>query len=148
VLPHRQWARDEYFVTTDPAFVDLDVVHDWLRDESYWAEWRSREQQALANECSRCYSLIHEPTGEQRGFARAVTDQVSFAWIADVFVLSGTRGAGLGKFLVQCITEDLAHVHRLFLGTRDAHGLYAQYGFSPPPRPERWMERLLVSLPR
>jgi GNAT superfamily N-acetyltransferase len=93
---------------------------------------------------SRCFTILHEPTGVQVGGARAVTDYVAFAWIADVFVVKAARGLGLGKFLMQCLTEDLAGVQRLFLGTRDAHGLYAQFGFSAPPRPERWMERFDV----
>jgi GNAT superfamily N-acetyltransferase len=77
------------------------------------------------------------------GGARAVTDLAFFAWIADVFVVPPARGCGLGKFLMRCIVDDLADVDRLFLGTRDAHGLYTQVGFVAPPRPERWMERLL-----
>ncbi len=138
----RQWSEGDYLVTTDPAAVDLDVVHGWLLRDSYWVHGRSRDEQARVNACSRCYSLLHAASRRQAGFARAVTDHVSFAWIADVFVLPEARGGGLGKLLVRCITEDLEHVDRLFLGTRDAHGLYAQFGFVAPPRPERWMERL------
>jgi GNAT superfamily N-acetyltransferase len=140
--PSKRWVEGAYFVTTDPDAVDLDVVHGFLRDESYWAQWRTRDQQARANAGSRCYSLIHEPTGQQHGFARAVTDRVTFAWIADVFVLPEARGRGLGKFLSRCFTEDLFDVYRLFLGTKDAHGLYAQYGFAPSTAGIRWMERL------
>jgi GNAT superfamily N-acetyltransferase len=139
----RRWTDGDYAVTTDPARVELDVVYDWLRTSSYWAQWRTREQQERINAFSRCYTLVHEPSGAQVGFARAVTDHASFAWIGDVFVVDAARGRGLGKFLVRCFTDDLAHVHRLFLGTADAHGLYAQFGFAPPPRQERWMERLL-----
>ncbi len=143
----REWRDGDVLVTTDPAAVDLDVVHGFLAEHSYWAQWRSREQQARAIGCSRCYSLL-DGSGTQVGFARAVTDHVSFAWIADVFVVPEARGRGLGRFLVRCFTDDLEHVHRLFLGTRDAHGLYAQAGFVPPPNQERWMERVLVTPPR
>lgn len=143
----REWRDGDHLVTTDPDAVDLDVVHGFLSEHSYWAQWRSREQQARANACSRCYTVL-DAGGVQVGFARAVTDHVSFAWIADVFVVPAARGHGLGKFLARCFTEDLAHVHRLFLGTRDAHGLYAQVGFVPPPNQERWMERISVTPPR
>ena len=85
--------------------------------------------------------MLHTQSGGQVGGARAVTDHVSFAWIADVFVLDAARGNGLGKFLVACITDDLAHVARLFLGTWDAHGLYAQFGFRPVQHSGSWMER-------
>jgi GNAT superfamily N-acetyltransferase len=133
----REWRDGDYLVTTDPARFDLDGVTAFLVDEAYWVQERTREQEATAVANSRCYSLLHEPTGSQVGGARAVTDFVAFAWIADVFVLPSARGLGLGKFLVRCITDDLAEVDRLFLGTRDAHGLYAQFGFVPAPGPER-----------
>ncbi|HET9729141.1 MAG TPA: GNAT family N-acetyltransferase [Acidimicrobiia bacterium] len=136
------WSRGEYLVTTDPARVDLEVVQGFLANDSYWAQGRTRDDQARANAASRCYSLIHEPTGSQVGFARAVTDGVTFAWIADVFVVEAHRGYGLGKFLVECFTDDLTAVYRLFLGTRDAHGLYSPFGFVAGERTERWMERL------
>jgi len=140
--PHKQWRDGDYVVTTDPACFDLDVVTAFLVEESYWVQQRTRAEEAVAAVNSRCYSVLHEPSGAQVGGARAVTDFVAFAWIADVFVLPSARGQGLGKLLVQCITDDLREVDRLFLGTRDAHGLYAQFGFVPAPGAERWMERL------
>jgi GNAT superfamily N-acetyltransferase len=136
-----EWAESGYVVTTDPARFDVELVASFLAQDSYWATDRTVEQERIAADNSRCYSVIDTSTQRQIGGARAVTDWVSFAWIADVFVLSEFRGRGLGKFLVRCISEDLANVYRLFLGTRDAHGLYAQFGFVPAPRPERWMER-------
>src|SRR5262245_28060126 len=136
----RQWSDGDYTVTTDPADYDADVVTTFLANDSYWAKGRTREQTEVAAAHSRCYSVLRD--GRQVGGARAVTDHVSFAWIADVFVLESERGKGVGKFLVQCLTDDLAHVARLFLGTWDAHGLYAQFGFARPDRQERWMERL------
>lgn len=139
----RQWSDGDFFVTTDRSAFDVDLVAKFLAGDSYWAKERTPEEEAIAAQRSRCYSVIHEPSGAMVGGARAVTDWVAFAWIADVFVLPETRGLGLGKLLVGSITEDLAHVDRLFLGTRDAHGLYSQFGFVTPPRQERWMERLL-----
>ena len=136
----RRWTDGDYAVTTDPARYDAEVVTTFLANDSYWAKGQTREQTELAAAHSRCDSVLRD--GRQVGGARAVTDHVSFAWIADVFVLEPERGHGVGKFLVQCITDDLAHVARLFLGTWDAHGLYAQFGFARPDRQERWMERL------
>jgi GNAT superfamily N-acetyltransferase len=137
----RQWTDGEYTVTTDPARFDHDVVTAFLANDSYWAQGRTREETGVAAAHSRCYSVLHDPSGRQVGGARAVTDWMAFAWIADVFVVPSEQGRGLGKLLMRAVTEDLAHVERLFLGTRDAHGLYAQYGFVRPDRPERWMER-------
>jgi len=143
----KRWREGDYAVTTDPDAVDLAVTTSFLARESYWAQGRTREQEAIAVANSRCYTVLHEPTGAQVGGARAVTDFATFAWIADVFVVPAARGAGLGKFLMRCVADDLAAVERLFLGTRDAHGLYDQVGFVTPDRPERWMERLLDSPP-
>jgi GNAT superfamily N-acetyltransferase len=139
----RTWTEGEYLVTTDRARFDGEVATAFLVNDSYWVQARTPDEEARAVANSRCYSVVHESTGRMVGGARAVTDHVSFAWIADVFVLPEARGQGLGKFLIRCVTDDLTHVERLFLGTRDAHGLYAQYGFVPSERNERWMERLL-----
>jgi GNAT superfamily N-acetyltransferase len=141
--PRPDWilSSGEYRVTTDRARVDLDVVHAFLTTESYWARDRTRRQTARANEMSTCFSVIHEPTGAVVGFARVLTDDVSFGWVADVFVLDGHRGRGVAGFLMQCVVEAYGHVARLVLGTRDAHGVYAKVGFEPIIRVDRWMER-------
>src|SRR4051812_9488041 len=127
----RTWTEGEYLVTTDGARFDVDVATAYLVNDSYWVQARTHEQEARAVANSRCYAVVHEPSNRMVGGARAVTDHLSFAWIADVFVVPAEQGHGLGKFLMQCVTDDLAHVDRLFLGTRDAHGLYAQFGFVP-----------------
>jgi GNAT superfamily N-acetyltransferase len=136
----RSWRAGDYVVTTDPAAVDLDVVHRFLSEESYWARGRTREAQARANAMCTCFSVIHEPTAQYAGFARVLHDDVSFGWVADVFVLEGHRAHGLGTFLMRCVDEAFAHVARLVLGTRDAHGVYAKIGFEPISRVDRWME--------
>lgn len=131
----------EFLVTTDPAAVDLDVVHHFMSVESYWAQGRTREAQARANVACTCFSVIHQPSSAMAGFARVLSDDVSFGWVADVFVLEAHRGEGVGTFLMRCVTDAFAHLPRLVLGTRDAHGVYAKVGFEPLIRVDRWMER-------
>jgi GNAT superfamily N-acetyltransferase len=141
-----EWHRDGFFVTDDPARVDVDVVHDYLANESYWAGRRTRATTESALAASWCFSVFDSTTGTQVGFARLVTDRTTFAWLADVFVVPSAQGRGLGTFLVGCIAEAAAGIDRLLLSTRDAHGLYAKVGFVPLSYPTRAMERLLHPL--
>lgn len=141
-----EWHRDGFLVTDDPARVDLDVVHGYLANESYWARHRTRDEQAAADAGSWCFSLIDLASGAQVGFARLVTDRVTYGWLADVFVVPAAQGHGLGTWLVGCVAEAAAGINRLQLGTRDAHGLYAKFGFTPHSYPHRAMERLLLPL--
>jgi GNAT superfamily N-acetyltransferase len=114
-------------------------VHRYLSGESYWAAGRTRETvERLVREAGRVAGLYRG--GEQVGFARAVTDGVAVAYLADVYVLPAHRGQGLGKELVREIVEHGPYAHvRWLLHTRDAHDLYAQVGFAEPG--ERLMER-------
>jgi GNAT superfamily N-acetyltransferase len=143
---HHELDHAAFVVTDDPARVDLDVVHRYLAEESYWASERSRAAQETAIAASWCFSLLDEGTGAQVGFARLVTDYATYGWLADVFVVPSAQGRGLGTFLVGCVAEAAATVDRLHLGTRDAHGLYAKFGFTPLSYPDRAMERLLRPL--
>jgi GNAT superfamily N-acetyltransferase len=136
----RQWQRDVYTISDDPGRLELDVIHGFL-DRSYWAQGRSREAVARSVAQSLAFGLYH---GEQQvGFARVLTDYVTLAFLADVFVLEEHRGRGLGVWLVETVTSlpELAHVRRWLLGTRDAHELYRKLGFTEP-RPGILMERL------
>lgn len=137
-----EWHHDGFVVTDDRARVDLDVVSGYLANESYWAPARTRAAQEKANASSWCFSLFDESTGTQVGFARLVTDYSTFAWLADVLVVPEYQARGLGTFLVGCVAEAAADIGRLLLGTRDAHGLYAKFGFTPLSYPDRAMERL------
>jgi GNAT superfamily N-acetyltransferase len=121
-------------------------VHAYLANESYWANHRSREETRAANAASWCFTLIDEATGGQVGFARLVTDRVTYGWLADVFVATEYQGRGLGVFLVGTVAEAASGINRLQLGTRDAHTLYAKVGFAPHTYPDRAMERLLRPL--
>jgi len=124
----REWRRGQFTISTDPARLDLDVIHGFLT-RSYWAEGRSRERVARAIAHSLPFGLYH-PTG-QAGFARVVTDHVVVAYVADVFVLEAYRGQGLGVWLVETIVAapELQKIRRWILGTLDAHGLYRHVGF-------------------
>jgi len=128
----REWRRDAYLITMDPARVDLDVVHGFLT-RSYWAEGRSREAVERTIAASVPFSLYEADT--QIGFARVITDHVVLAFLADVFVVETHRGRGLGTWLVETVTSlpELANVRRWLLGTRDAHELYRKFGFWEPP---------------
>ena len=127
-----------YEVSTDPARLDVDMIHRFLSEESYWAKGRTREvtDRAIAN--SYPFGVYR---GDQVAFARVVTDTATFAWLADVFVLSEHRGHGVGKLLVEAAVRDprFAGMQRWFLGTADAHELYRRYGFSEPINPGRFM---------
>jgi nitroimidazol reductase NimA-like FMN-containing flavoprotein (pyridoxamine 5'-phosphate oxidase superfamily)/GNAT superfamily N-acetyltransferase len=130
--PHEE-ARGEYLISTDPSRLDHDVVHRFLAQESYWAQGVDAARQAAAMANALCFGLFHLPSGAQVGMARVVTDFARIAYLGDVFVLREHRGRGLGKWLVEAV---LAHpalrgLSRFILATKDAHGLYARYGFSP-----------------
>ena len=120
----------EYEISTDPNRVDVDLVHDFLT-HSYWAEGRTRELVEKSIKNSLCFGVYQSQ--QQVAFARVVTDRAVFAYLADVFVVPSLRGRGISKLLMQSILEhpDVKDIKMFLLGTRDAHGLYAQFGFSP-----------------
>jgi GNAT superfamily N-acetyltransferase len=127
------------FVTADPARIDRELVYGFL-SESYWSKGLPREvfERSIAN--SLCFSL-YEGDG-QIGFARAITDRATFAYLADVFVLPSHRGRGLAKLIMEAVVAhpELQGLRRSVLATRDAHGLYARYGFTPLHAPDSFME--------
>jgi len=128
-----------YELDDDPGRVDTDAVHDYLANESYWARGRPLETvERLVREATRVVGIYRD--GRQVGFARAFSDGVACAYLADVYVLPGHRGHGLSVELVREMVENgpLAGV-KWFLHTADAHDLYRRFGFGPPS--ERVMER-------
>jgi GNAT superfamily N-acetyltransferase len=138
--PHEVGRRGDLLISTDPGLLDLPLVHDFLANRSYWAMGRPPEvvRRALAN--SLCFGLYEQQ--RQVGLARVVTDRATFAWLCDVFVLEGYRGRGLAKWLVECVMGHAAlrGLRRVLLATRDAHGLYQRYGFTPLADPTRFLE--------
>jgi GNAT superfamily N-acetyltransferase len=126
----RRIVHGEYEIDDDPARVDRDVVWEYLSTEAYWGRSRVRaDVEAQLRSAWRVVGAYRRETGAMVGFARAVGDGVSFAYLADVFVLVTARGAGLGKALVAAMIDDRRPQMRWTLFTDDAHGLYAQFGF-------------------
>ena len=138
IVEHR---RGEFVISTDPARLDLDVIHGFLT-KCYWAEGVPREVVARSIEHALCFG-VYDGSGAQVAFARVISDYATIAYVGDVFVLESHRGRGLGKWLMEAITAhpSLQGLRRWMLTTRDAHGLYAQVGFTPVKFPERYMER-------
>ena len=129
-----------YEISTDPGRLQLDAIHAYLV-RSDWSPGvpRAVVERAIAH--SLCFG-IYLGSGEQVGFARVVTDRATFAYLSDVYVLEAHRGQGLSKRLVAVVQAhpELQGLRRFMLATKDAHGLYAQFGFKPLAAPERVME--------
>jgi GNAT superfamily N-acetyltransferase len=129
----------EYEISTDPARLDLALIHRFLSEDAYWSLGVSREVVERSIEHSLNFGLYSG--AEQVGFARVVTDYATFAWLADVFVLEPHRGRGLGRRLVGSVMAhpDLQGLRRWMLATADAHGLYEGLGFHPSAGDARFM---------
>ncbi len=129
-----------FLISTDKSLLNIDLIYNYLNDDSYWAQGIQREtlEKGIVN--SMCFGVYQQDV--QAGFARVVTDNATFAYLCDVFILPDFRQKGLSKWLVQTIVKhpDLQGLRRWSLATADAHGLYNQFGFTEISRPERWME--------
>lgn len=121
-------------LSDDPARVDRDRLWDFLSRDAYWARWRSRAdvEQQLAS-AWRIAGAYDRDSGAMLGFARAISDGVSLAYLADVFVVPAGRRRGIGKALVHFMIDEGPGVDfRWLLHTEEAHGLYRQFGFDLP----------------
>jgi GNAT superfamily N-acetyltransferase len=131
--------KPQYTISQDKQLLDIGYIHAQL-SASYWSSGipRATVEKAIAG--ALCFGIY---LGQQQvGFARLITDEATFAYLADVFVDEAHRGQGLSKMLLQYIMglDFIPQLRRLSLATRDAHGLYAQFGFTPIAAPDRWME--------
>ena len=131
-------------ISCDVGRIDVSLVHEFLRT-SYWAEGRSRETVERSIRNSLCFGAYS--AGRQIAFARVITDCAVFAYLADVFVVPEFRQHGVSKALLRAILAhpDLQTLRTFSLGTRDAHGLYAQFGFEPIREPQRLMAKYAPS---
>lgn len=134
-----KWTKGEYTVTDDQKEMDIPMIHEFL-SSSYWAKGIDKETVVRSMSHSICLGLFHQ--GIQFGFGRVITDQATFAYLADVFVLPKYRGMGLGKWLVGCFLEheQLQGLRQWLLKTADAHELYKKHGFTPLEYPSLFME--------
>jgi GNAT superfamily N-acetyltransferase len=135
------WERGDYLISTDRSRLDVELIHNFISNTSYWGHGRTLEVVERSLDNSLNFGLYNN--NEQVGFARVVTDYATFAWIADVFVVPEHRGRGLSKWLMEVMLshERLQGFRRWVLATKDAHSLYERFGFIALHRPERWMER-------
>ena len=139
----------EYLISTDPAKLDLHLIHQFLSEHSYWARGIPRDVVARSIANSLCFGVYGGenatpiPDWCQVGFARVATDRATFAYLADVFILPEHRGQGLSKRLMEAILAhpDLQGLRRWMLATADAHELYRRYGFTALSHPDRFMQR-------
>ena len=139
-MPH-QTTEAGYTLSDDPARFDLARAHDWIGSQSYWGQGIPFD--TFARACAGSLTVgAFAPDGPMAAMARVVTDRATFGWVCDVFVDPAYRGAGLGKMLMRYIRAhpDLQGFRRLHLATRDAHGLYRQFGFTELTKVENWME--------
>ena len=135
-----------YRISTDPSDFNIDTIHSFL-SASYWAKDMPKATLEKAIEHSLCFGVLVDEKSEgegiqQVGFARLITDRATFAYLADVFILEAHRGKGLSKLLIKTIVEhpELQGLRRMVLATKDAHGLYQQFGFKAIAQPEIFME--------
>jgi len=134
-----------YTIDTDKARLDIDLIHGYLAREAYWTKNIPKPLLVRAIEHSLCFGAYDER--QQVGFARVISDFAVFAYIGDVFVLPEHRGRGVSKRIMQAIMEhpSLQGLRRWSLVTRDAHGLYRQFGFQELADPARHMEKVVVN---
>jgi len=133
--------HEQISIDTDSSRLNVAMIHAFLSQESYWAQGVPLEVVQRAIDNSLCFGLYE---GERQiGFARVITDQATFAYLADVFIVASHRGRGHSKRLMTAVMAhpELQGLRRWMLMTRDAHGLYAQNGFTQCARPDRIMER-------
>ncbi|MBN2423958.1 MAG: GNAT family N-acetyltransferase [Calditrichaceae bacterium] len=134
------WTKEDYVISTDRKKLDIVFIHSFLT-KSYWAEGITHAIIEKSIKNSLCFGVFH--LDKQVGFAQVVTDKVIFGYLMNVFIIAPYRGRGLSKWLMHCILDhpDISGLRAMMLATRDAHGLYARYGFKPLPDPSVFMRR-------
>ena len=136
-----EYTRGRFTISTDKARLQVALIHDYLTNQSYWAQRVPLAIVQKSIEHSLCFGVYDDQ--QQIGFCRVITDFATFAYLADVFILEAYQGQGLGKWLIETVVAhpELQTLRRWLLATQDAHSLYAQYGFGPLGDPSRFMTR-------
>ncbi|MDR7089370.1 GNAT family N-acetyltransferase [Cellvibrio fibrivorans] len=130
-----------YKISTNKSDLDFNVIHSFISN-TYWAKGIPAETMQKAIDYAMCFGVFTD-RNEQVGFARVITDTATFAYLSDVFILDAHRGKGLSKWLMEEIVAhpDLQNLRRFVLVTKDAHGLYEQFGFGAISHPDDYMEK-------
>jgi N-acetylglutamate synthase-like GNAT family acetyltransferase len=133
-----------YAILTGPKVMQVERIHRWLNECSHWSQGIPFSTVEAMVKNSFCVGVFYY--GEQIGFARLITDYTAIAYLADVYIEEDHRGRDLSKRMMEAIMSEpwVKNLRRLFLSTKDAHSLYAQYGFTPIRYPERMMEILHI----
>jgi GNAT superfamily N-acetyltransferase len=134
-----QWQKENFIISDEKEKLDAAYIHDYLSNQSYWAENIPLETVQKSIDGSICFGMYENEA--QIGFARVVSDRATFGYLADVFIDANYRARGLSKWLMEVIMSypELQGLRRWMLGTRDAHELYAKFGFEPLENPKRIM---------
>ena len=135
---------NNYSISDDKNLLQIEIIHSYLKN-AYWCKGIPKEIIERSIQGSMCFGIYRN--GIQMGFARVISDKATFAYLADVFILEEHRGQGLSKRLMEFIIAhpDLQELRGWFLGTKDAHGLYEQFGFTALPEPKRYMRKSVKS---
>ena len=139
-MMHYQTKKDDFTISTDKKNLDITVIHDYLKN-AYWSKNKPKALVEKSIKGSVCFGVYHPE--KQVGFARVITDLATFGYLADVFILPDYQGKGLGTWLIKTILDypDFQEFRSWSLATKDAHGLYAKFGFKPLEQPERRMTK-------
>lgn len=135
-----------YRISTNKSDLDFNVIHSFISN-TYWAKGIPAETMQKAIDHAMCFGVFTDQN-EQVGFARVITDTATFAYLSDVFILDAHRGKGLSKWLVEEIVAhpDLQNLRRFVLVTKDAHGLYEQFGFDAISHSDDYMEKWVPNI--
>ncbi|MES2774333.1 MAG: GNAT family N-acetyltransferase [Bacteroidota bacterium] len=140
-MEHLSFHKNDYLISTDPALLNQEYIHHYLSTQSYWAENIPQDVVSRSIDGSCCFGMYQND--QQIGFARVVTDYATFGYLCDVFIDEAFRGRGLSKWMMEVIHNhpQLQGFRNWTLGTRDAHGLYEQFGYTVHPEPHRMMRK-------
>lgn len=137
-----RWEYKDYIITVDKSDLEFDVIYEFLSNESYWSKGISKEDviKSIKNSAI-CFGMYNKEQKKQIGFARVISDLVTFSYLTDVFVLKEYRQKGLGKWLIKTITDyEELKIRRIMLSTDDGHSLYSKYGFKALDNPYLFMQ--------